>query len=254
MTQLNFKPFYRNDFKYDFHFLKNNFTKLIPGGAQLKDFVDETDCKGISAKAAAIINIIGVPENFMKIIDLKPGVSENAYNHFAYLCDQEVKKMIVAGFGLEDTEDEGRSYFSLTYAFLLSQWFDESQFDRLITFSRVGFDPTHLLFTSKENNESWNIIHKNKVEQFLKAQGVNDGFGDRLVVAKKIVEGFHFYGCDNGFYSEMKFLPFLPDSTTFELVGDWLASGEKKPQLIASNLLALYMSLGQLRKLEKHIN
>lgn len=248
-----FRPYFRGNWEKNFSFLRHNVTKIIPSGAQLQEYAKLEEEIKIDIHAGAMLNLIGVPENIKRLIQPLPGIdSKKAYDHLIYVTDPEVKGLLASGLDIDEEDDA--QWYTLVYAYLLRQWFNPANFDRLILFTPVTFDPSTLLFDADKTSNGWKMIIGNKVKPFLDRSGMDKNYQDRYTAAEKMIKAFHFYGAQGNFYSELKFHHYLQDSCVFELVGSYLNNQDKQSIHITSSLMALYMPIHAIQKAAKCLN
>ena len=250
MFATNFRPFYREKMDVTFNFLKENITAIIPAGRQLEDFVHNNQNLYNVTHAAIVINGLGVPENFKQLVRLKVGVSDRAYRHLNYVSNLNTKRFLSKGLNIDFEKDS--EWFIILYSYFLYNWFNEKDLTYLIVFSKLSFDPITLLFNKE--TKAWGLINNKKVKDFFDKSKIDFNFNERLALANRILNNFHFRGGNEHFYSSLIFHPFLSNAGTFELISQYISKNDSKSINITAHLLALYMSLENLKILFSNVN
>lgn len=231
----------RRKFDYgDFRFLQRNVHDIIPGGDLLTEFSDNDDeqLKALCCRAGMVMTMFGYPENASDMLRLNIGIPEEAHKHLLYVSSDSTRLNLIKGMDLDKIKKTDRdNWFTVFYAYLVSQWIDRRDIYKIIYYGNALFAPTALMAKPRES-VNWTLLLS---EQTFEAANMYS-FDIKTLYkrAQELLKRFHFYGGNTEFYAAFQFHDFLPPSTTYALVAERMSKTDKESTHISALLIALY--------------
>lgn len=246
-----FKPYYRSDYQDHVEWLAKRATLLIPTNKQLSkignDFV-----KGEYLKyriIAGLIHFNGLPEDFSDYVRVKRGINHGAYNHLRYFTRKSIKDMVIEGLELEKKMID--IWFIAFYGFLLREWFNEYDLNKIHYLDKfVLYPPSLLKYVNKPKFIKETLILK---EIVLTIFNNESHFNNLLSESKQLVDRINFYGVKSSFHGTIKFHSYVNDIGAYSLVSNFLNKKDDLSKEILSLLLTYYCSLETIKELNKHL-
>lgn len=249
--EMVFKPYYRNDWSDDIRWLSDRATSLIPTNKQLSKTGTEF-AKGEYLKYRIIANLIhfnGLPEDFSEHVRVKRGINHGAYKHLRYFTRKSVKNLVIEGLELEKKMID--IWFIAFYGFLLREWFNEYDLNKIHYLDKfILYPPSLLKYVNRPKFIKETLILK---EIALTIFSNESHFNNLLSESKQLVDRINFYGVKSSFHGTIKFHNYVNDIGAYSLVSNFLNKKDDLSKEILSLLLIYYCSLENIRELNKHI-
>lgn len=225
-----FKPHYR--FVYnDAVFVKNNISKLIPGGIELTRFHEDDfeDIDPYIIRAAILLSTDGFPPHVEKIIS---EVHEHAIEHLDFFMSDCVSDVLYEGMEY-DSEDFSK-WRVLLITLMLSRWFTKDAALRILIHTPRCLNPLGILKSDVIAAQFEGAGVTAMVKRYLQQENLS------IVKAQRLVAKLRLFGYTDQFFKVFNPHDYINYGPAMEVITKYSSLKTKDGDKLAATLMTIY--------------